>query len=236
MKSIFPLLLCYVLMTAQTYALSGGPVFRSVNSYIGSYSGSLRATTDILNPASNNPKFLVPNAVGVFTFSVDATGSTNSVSTVTTGTNSNQVTTGTFLLFMNGLIFQGTISAIVNPVSGSMTGVIVASDSVTSTTTGSSTNLNANGYMNAKISANSTNSTSTALRVNGKATLQVDDGVVSGTTLQPISPTQTLMFNVSGFQQTSIVTISASSSGAASGAGTATGGTTGGTGGIGTGL
>ena len=202
MKAIFPLLLCYVLMTSQTFALSGGPVYRSKTSYIGYYAGTLRAIVDVLNPDSNNPRFLTPNAVGMYNVSIDA--SANS--------------TGNFLLFLNGIIYNGTVTALVNPTNGKMTGVISATNIFTDSTGASNTSV-ASGVMNAKIDSGSTSGSSTALRMNGKATLQVNFDVYNGTTLKPTTPTQTLVFNVSGFQQTTITTTTISG-GSSTGTGT----------------
>ena len=205
MKKLFPLLLSYVLMATQCYAISGGPNYgggRSVD-VIGAYSGTLIGTSETNSgqgpsipgedpstvPASTST--VAANALGLFDLTVPG------VSTAT----------GAFVLFASGRVFGGTISASVDPDTAKLSGVLNGSYDFTITTfdaTGAATanmvTASAVGLINANITATGVSSFTTA-RLTGTAALEINFGEIDTNTLAPVIA-QTLTFTVSGFQQT----------------------------------
>ena len=205
MKKLFPLLLSYVLMSTQCYAISGGPVFgggQSVN-VIGSYSGTIlgvsQSSTD-QGPAipgeapgtAADSSSTASNALGLFDLTVPG------VSTAT----------GAFVLFASGRIFGGNISASVDPDTAKLSGILngsfnfsVTSFDATGTATADAVTASAVGSINANIRSTGISSFTTA-RLTGTAFLEVNFGQVDANTFAPVIA-QTISFTVSGFQQTS---------------------------------
>ena len=226
MKKLFPLLLSYVLMSTQCYAISGGPVFgggRSVN-VIGAYSGTILGVSE--TDANQGPAIpgepagtatgtgaVASNALGLFDLTVPG------VSTAT----------GAFILFASGRVFGGTIAASVDPDTAKLQGVLngsfdftVNTIDATGTVTGTSVTASAVGSINANIKATTSSSFTTA-RLTGSAALEVNFGEIDPNTLAPVIA-QTITFTVSGFQQTNTAAASTVSSltaltGGATGAG-----------------
>ena len=205
MKKLFPLLLSYVLMSTQCYAISGGPTYgggSSVN-VIGSYSGTILGTSQSSTdqgPAipgeapgtAADSNSTASNALGLFDLTVPG------VSTAT----------GAFVLFASGRVFGGTISASVDPDTAKLSGILDGSFNFTETTfdsTGAATatavTASAVGSINATIRATGVSSFTTA-RLTGSAFLEVNFGQIDTNTLAPVIA-QTIIFTVSGFQQTS---------------------------------
>ena len=207
MKKLFPLLLSYVLMATQCYAISGGPQFgsgRSVN-VIGAYSGTLLGASE--TDSSQGPAIpgeapgatgtgtgiVASNALGLFDLTVPG------VSTAT----------GAFVLFASGRVFGGTIEASVDPDTAKLSGVLQGSYNFTLDTfdaTGAAVTTavtaQAVGSISANIRATGTSSFTTA-RLTGTAALEVNFGAIDTNTLAPIIA-QTITFTVSGFQQTTV--------------------------------
>ncbi len=199
MKKLLPILLCYVLMTTQVYAISGGPVFGGSDlNPVGTYSGVINVTKEldnddpVVDPVTGN---LVPsevtdvNAIGLFDLSVPSTN----------------VATGSFLLFVDGVVYTGTITASVNPDSDQLSGIVQGTFGftistqefgVTTVTTTEVTAL-ANGQITAGISGTTQGANSSAL-ITGASTINVDDsGLVNGL----FHTDRTLNCTVSGFRQ-----------------------------------
>ena len=207
MKKLFPLLLSYVLMATQCYAISGGPNYgggRSVN-VVGAYSGTILGVSETDSsqgpaipgeapgtvPAGNGT--VASNALGLFDLTVPG------VSTAT----------GAFVLFASGRVFGGTISASVDPDTAKLSGVLNGSYAFSITTfnatgTAQSTAVTASavGLINANIRATGVSSFTTA-RLTGTASLEVNFGEIDPNTLAPVIA-QTIAFTVSGFQQTNM--------------------------------
>ena len=207
MKKLFPLLLSYVLMSTQCYAISGGPVFgggRSID-VVGAYSGTILGVSE--TDSTQGPAIpgeapgsvptgtgtVASNALGLFDLTVPG------VSTAT----------GAFILFASGRVFGGTISASVDPDTAKLSGVLDGSytfsiDTFTSTGTAQTSTVTAQavGLINASIKATGTSSFTTA-RLSGTASLEVNFGEIDPNTLAPIIA-ETITFTVSGFQQTNI--------------------------------
>ncbi len=200
MKVIFPLLLCYVLMISQGYALSGGPVFTNSSVAVsGTYSGTLGGITP------SDPDHPSTITLGLFVISVPTVG----------------LATGTFILFAKGFTYTGSIEAVADPRSGLFSGLVNAQHydlEPTSFSDGTSGTIkvedaDASGAISATIHSRSNGSA----RLSGSAVLTVTPVGTSTFTRS------TIVLNVSGFQQSaSAVTLSTT--------GTATTGTTGGVG------
>ena len=206
MKKILPVLLCYVLCASQTYAVSGGPVFGAGGVVVtGSYSGVLEGVTETDDQAGGGPAIpgdpLAPenntvpsNALGLFNLSVPATGTAS----------------GVFILFQDGVVFNGTIEASVDPDNGKLQGILEAQYNFNLETGTATTPVTAqaNGQINAKITSGGSAAESLG-RLNGTANLEVSFGAVDTTTLQPIID-KSSTFNVIGFKQSATATAVAS--------------------------
>ncbi len=202
MKKILPILLCHVLMCTQAYAISGGPVFggNGVNP-VGTYSGVINVTQEldndhpVVDPVTGT---LVPaavanfNAIGLFDLGVPQTG----------------VATGSFILFVDGLVYSGTITASVDPDSDQLNGIVegefpysVISTSTNAAGTVTSTSISeaalANGKITAGIGATRQGSFASAA-ISGAATIEVDNtGILNGT----FNVDTILQCTVTGFRQ-----------------------------------
>ena len=207
MKKILPILLCYVLMCTQAYAISGGPVFggNALNP-VGTYSGVITVNQELDN---DNPVVdpvtgtLVPagvadvNAIGLFDLGVPQTS----------------VATGSFILFVDGLVYSGTITASVDPDSGQLNGIVEGTfpftvttftENATGTVTSVSTSVSAlaNGKITAQLGATRQGSLSSA-SLTGASTIDVDNsGITNG-----VFRTDTILnCTVSGFRQSTTST------------------------------
>jgi hypothetical protein len=207
MKKILPVLLCYVLSASQMYAVSGGPVFTSDISPIGTYSGVIEGITETDDsttsgpaipgdplPAPNNAATTPSNALGLFDLSVPSVGNS----------------TGVFVLFADGIVFSGTIQAFADPNSDKLLGILEGTTTVmlTDLTTGvaASVTETAIGKINATITGATSESTSLG-SLTGTANLDVSFGQYDGTTLAPIVA-RTLTFNVIGVKTSAVDTAS----------------------------
>ena len=218
MHKVFSLLLAFVFLQTQAWALSGGPVFGGSGqiSVVGTYAGALLPTvesefadpTDPANVAQNS-QF---NGLGLFTLSVPETG----------------LGTGTFVYFSEGRTFTGTITGLADPERQTLIGLVkgqfdiivdniqVSDDffgdaSLTSTVPG--------GFANGTIKAEFTSGNATALgvRIEGEAQMEIsefrtetvtdDNGTPTDTTDDTVTQrnrvetTSTLILVVDGFQQ-----------------------------------
>ncbi len=111
MKKVLSLLVAFVLMQVQTWALSGGPVYGGSSAAVtGTYAGVFTGVggtaidltgTGILVDAAGT------NALGLFVLGVPAT----------------DLAVGTFGLFFEGIFFQGGMLGIVDPNKQTLSGV-----------------------------------------------------------------------------------------------------------------
>lgn len=204
MKSLFPLLLTYVMMTSQTFAISGGPVFGGGGVNVpGIYSGVLQGISESDGP-TGGPAIpgdpLAPgdgvtgtasNAIGLFDLTIPTT----------------TLATGTFLMFADGVVFAGTIDASGDIDSGLVKGVLQGTYDFTLNTfdaTGAAVTTQVSAQALGKITAQVTASTglfaSSLARLIGTANLGVSFGLIDLTTLAPIIA-RTITFDVVGFKQ-----------------------------------
>lgn len=204
MKSLFPLLLSYALMTSQTFAISGGPVFGGGGVNVpGLYSGVLQGVTETDGPTggpaipgdpvvpSDGTAGTPANAIGLFDLTIPAT----------------TLATGTFLMFADGVVFAGTIDASGDVDSGLIQGILQGTYDFTLNTfdaTGAvvTTQISAQalGRITAQVSETSALFASSLARLTGTANLGVSFGLIDITTLVPIVA-RTITFDVLGFKQ-----------------------------------
>jgi hypothetical protein len=209
MKAIFPLLLIYVFMTVQTYAISGGPNFSGGSFTIvsGLYSGVLQGTTEVTgtagpaipgDPTAGNTTDggTSSNALGLFAMTVPVIG----------------LATGTFMLFADGVVFGGTIDASADPDSAQIKGIIQGTFAFSLNTfdaTGAAVSTAITASALGKITAqvrNSSGPTRLSLaRLTGTADLGVNFGQVDASTFAPIV-VRTINFDVIGFKQQNLAT------------------------------
>lgn len=193
---VLSFLLAIVLVQSQAFALSGGPVFTSPTApetTLGSYSGVLIPTTTV-------PGVGAAAAIGLFSLTVPQTG----------------LTTGTTAIFLNGRVFNGTITGFADPASLKLSAIVDASTTFTITTVTmalpgpppvaaqvltQSVTASARGNLNAKIVRGNTGSagTATATRLTGSSTLDIGNGQV--TMAGALIIAQTIIFTVVGAQQ-----------------------------------
>jgi hypothetical protein len=201
MKSIFPLLLIYVFMTSQTFALSGGPRFGNGTVLVsGLYSGVLEGVTET-NSATQGPPIpgdpvtdpnatgTPSNAIGLFSLTVPNVG----------------LATGTFLLFANGRVFTGTIDASGDPDSGEIKGILQGTFnfSLSNGTESVAVTASAVGRIDALVRANQGLFAISLARLEGTADLGINFGLVDPATLEPVID-RTITFDVVGFKQAEI--------------------------------
>ena len=110
MKKILSLLMAFVFLQVQTWALSGGPVYTSGNlgaAVIGTYAGIM--VPKLVNRIFQNPAFTSQindrNTLGLFIIGVPATGEAS----------------GNFLFFQDGEAFFGGVVGFVDPANGKLT-------------------------------------------------------------------------------------------------------------------
>jgi hypothetical protein len=202
MKALLGTLLCLVLATSQSFAIKGGPPYPGGSISIqGAYAGILQPVFDPTDPFSTN-------SLGVFTLSVPRTG----------------LATGTFIMFVRGQRFSGTIDGLGDTTKGAVQAILNGEFSIANTTTFSDifgftlTNTNATvkavaqGKLDAKVvsSTSSTNQGATLLK--GTAVLFITENVDTTATPTPTpSPgsssgssggiSASLAFTVAGFRQ-----------------------------------
>lgn len=205
MKTLFPLLLTYVMLTTQTFAISGGPVFGDSGAYVpGIYSGVLQGVTETSGGLNGAPAIpgdpvspddvatgVPSNAIGLFDLTVPTTA----------------LSTGTFLLFADGVVFGGTIDASADIDSGLVKGILQGTyDFLLQTfdATGAAVSTAISATALGRITAQVTNSSSlfaTSLaRLNGTADLEINFGQIDVNTFAPIV-SRTITFDVTGFKQ-----------------------------------
>jgi hypothetical protein len=112
MKKVLSLLLAFVFIQTQAWALSGGPVFSTGSgaiSLVGTYAGVL--IPDSVQPGnslSGRPLPVSVSSVGLFSLGIPATG----------------LSTGATIFFVNGDAFVGTITGVADPGKASFRGII----------------------------------------------------------------------------------------------------------------
>jgi hypothetical protein len=185
MKKLLSLLLAYVFLQSQTWALSGGPNYNGAGagaSVVGTFAG-------VLTPTIKNV-----NTLGVFGVVSPQAG----------------LASGAFVYFASGETFTGVIEGSADPSSLVLSALLDAQANVTQLqnagnngTSGTSTLATfpigfANGTLYATVSA-AGDLFGAIERLTGKATLQVQGATATGL---PNGAVATILLKVNGFQQT----------------------------------
>ncbi len=192
MKLVLSLLLAFVFLQTQTWALSGGP-FDSGTAVGGTLTGTYAG---VLVPEVA-PGVGVATSIGLFTLAQPDSG----------------FATGTISVFVNGAAFNGTITGVMDPGTGAFSGILdVASTfQVTFSVPGANGAVQlvsfpvlGQGSLTAEVAPSSdrfqfSTTASSALRIEGTAILDVFFDI-DGATGTPII-TQTTSFSVDGFKQ-----------------------------------
>jgi hypothetical protein len=133
MKKVLSLLMAFVFLQAQTWALSGGPDFstdiESPNSLIGTYGGVFIPQSSTVPNAGNGTN---APSIGIFSIAVTQTG----------------IAAGNAIFFVRGAAFIGQIAAIADADKKQIDGVFGAQsnfDVILTVLTGTTTTVNANG-------------------------------------------------------------------------------------------
>ena len=220
MKKLLPLLLSYVLMQGQCFAISGGPDYGGSGhvSTTGSYSGIIQGVTEI-DPSSGGAPAIPGDTVPGGT---SGSASSNALGIFDLVVNGTTTSSGAFLLFADGVVFGGSISASVDPDSDKLSGIldgtfnfsVTDNEALVPTTT--AVTATAVGMIAAKISSSGANAISAA-RLNGSANLEIGFGGFNSDFSPVVS--RLITFTVSGFQTTT-ATNTASTIGTAGSAGT----------------
>lgn len=193
MKKVLSLLVTFVFLQVQTWALSGGPVFGSGRlgaSVSGVYAGVL--VPKKVNRIFQNPSF-TPNAqsdrntIGIFVLTVPQTS----------------VATGNFLFFQDGEAFFGDMQGVVDPASATLTALVAGAAATNNLSSGVEffSPVSAVGSVKAELVPG--RGVLSALRLRGTAEIQMQgfapDASPNGfgfTTIREIT------FVVDGFKQT----------------------------------
>jgi hypothetical protein len=138
MKKLLSLLLAYVFLQTESWALSGGPVFSgSQQSLVGTYAGALLPSGGFDADATTSTGTTTTcasasaNGLGLFTLSVPDTG----------------LGTGDFVYFSEGRTFTGTITGLADPEKSQLIGLLKGQFDVIT----GSTNINDNFFGNASL-------------------------------------------------------------------------------------
>jgi hypothetical protein len=142
MNQLLSLLLAYVFLQSQCWALSGGPVFSgSQQSLVGTYAGALLPSDGGLDDTASTGTGTTTgtttgasasaNGLGLFTLSVPQTG----------------LGTGDFVYFSEGRTFTGTITGLADPERNQLIGLLKGQFDVIT----GSTNINDNFFGNASL-------------------------------------------------------------------------------------
>ena len=112
MKQVFSLLLAFVFLQAETWAIGGGPQSGGGGAALtGTYAGVLIPVSQTVPPVGTQTNAA---AIGLFTVGVPATG----------------VATGSALAFVNGIAFVGDMVGIADPKKQSLQAVVSATSTV----------------------------------------------------------------------------------------------------------
>ena len=187
-------------MTSQVFAISGGPTYGGGGiSPVGTYSGLIQVNQEFNNTTvANQPAgpVALPNAIGLFSLGVPTTS----------------VAQGAALMFVEGVVFTGTISASVDPDTDQLSGIINTTYQYTlsipngdGTTTSESITAQANGQVTAKIAGTRQGSQSSA-SITGSSTIQVANGGVSTANGFGFTVNRTLSCKITGFRQSTTFT------------------------------
>jgi len=204
MQRVLSLLLAYVFLQTQAWALSGGP-FQNIaggNNIIGTYAGVLIPETDE-STRLNVDGLPLATAIGLFAFNQPEVG----------------FATGPFVAFIDGAPFLGTINGLIDPEDGEFRAVIQgASDAFFQVLL--DTDVDGDGILNDFRTSQASGNIEAQIRPTGTAFSGTSTGLnsarVQGTAEVDVflfvrrdgSPrvTETVRFEVEGFKQSDTAT------------------------------
>ncbi len=166
MKILLAVLLCFVLTTSESFALKGGPVYPGGGAnIIGRYAGVLMPPFCPRADPADCPGL---NSLGLFTLSLHQEG----------------LGSGTAFIFASGRTLSGTITALGNPNTAALSGVIDTSFVITtSVSTGGSSQVTCAtgaGRVNGKIASKPVSFPSiSSILVKGTASVSTSCGTCS---------------------------------------------------------
>jgi hypothetical protein len=191
----------------SAYAIKGGPEYPAGTNVVGTYAGVLTPTASPC--ASPTPPPMCTPAV--------ASCAANSIGVFSIGVPSSGLATGTFVMFAQGRVFNGTVRGVADPDKATLKGVLSARYDFTvsrttpcpepvGTCTPSASRENvtatANGNLKTRITTSPTVTGGAATRLKGNATLDVSNGTVESGTLEQHVDCE-MYLKVTGFKQTS---------------------------------
>ncbi len=187
MKQLLSLLLCFVFLNAQSFAKHEYPG-GGLQSITGTYGGVMLPTSTSIAGVSTSPS----NSLGLFSFALPQSG----------------FGSGAMLMFANGTVYKGTITAMGDPTTLKITAIINATydftvSAITSSGSGSSlvtqaVTAHANGSMKATV--DSSLGLMNVPTIQGTATIGISQGEVDSNN-NPVIIEQT-EYSVTGVQQT----------------------------------
>ena len=190
MKQLLSLLLCFAFLNAQTFAkheLPGGGLNNSIS---GIYGGVMLPNKTVDGSGAPLP---TANSLGLFSFVLPDSG----------------FGAGAMIVFANGTVYDGTITAMGNPKTLKINAVLKATYNftiITQANDGTLTNAEVTAQSNGTMEISVDNIVGFGTPdINGTAYLGISQGLVDSTTLNPILTEQTY-FDVSGIQQTTSIT------------------------------
>ena len=133
MKKVLSLLLIFVFLQVEAWALSGGPVFGGgQTNFVGTYSGVLVPSSESSN-SDNDEEAIDPNndgdpttgTIGPDGIDTSAGGSTSSsIGLFSIAQPDVGIATGALVLFIDGAAFNASITGIIDPDTGTLSAVI----------------------------------------------------------------------------------------------------------------
>jgi len=231
MKIVLGCLMCLTLPLSEGLAISGGPVYPGATDVVGTYAGVIKpgcmaceggkqkivkcknfadylAAHPDASACSDDPAGCSQNSLGVFSISVPKGG----------------ISTGTFVMFSQGRVFNGTINGTADPGRAKLKGVLSATFNFTLNTESRDSDGNpvilseqvtamANGNLNTNIADVSSDAAlgASATRLSGTATLDISQGFVNGD-LSPLVSCE-MALRVNGFKQSTSASTSTGTTG-----------------------
>lgn len=212
MKSVLSLLMAFVLLQGQAWALSGGPDFGTNNNGVtlGTFAGVLlpvsgTGTTTVGTATANAGAFDDSNALGVFSIGVPQIG----------------LASGVFVYFSSGATYTGTIVGEADPESLQLRALVKAQFNITIAISAANlvTGLTASalatfpgGYANGSLKAdiaqgalNRFSSSSGVVRISGKANLEVQSANLA--TGSPVGAITSLVLSLDGYKQSATTSV-----------------------------
>jgi hypothetical protein len=188
MKAVLALLLSFVFVQTQAFAISGGPDYGNLGQVTGTYAGALFPSGSTLESGTPSPG--ANNSLGLFAIGVPSTG----------------LASGIALYFTTGDAFTGSIVGVADPGEEVIRAVMTMQSTVPTTTTdpitglptiSQTTNAIASGSLKADISTTN-NGGASLTRLEGAAELDTQT-IAAGGALS--GATTAIVLIVDGFQQ-----------------------------------